>query len=341
MRRALRIDPQVLRKVRAAFYRRSQPADVILAALPSEIRVPLKRQVSFHSLELVGRHDSQIDGASKLVFRTAAGLLIESVVLRVASGRTTLCLSTQVGCAAKCEFCATGQMGIARHLSRDEILDQLVQANQLLAAENRRVRNLVFMGMGEPLHNEGCLSEALDVLLDRNAFHMHPQRILVSTVGIPDAMRRLAQHHPGVRLAVSLHSARPEVRKQLMPIARLHSLSALREAIEDVSAAQAMPVMIEYLLLDGLTDTDEDLVALSAFLRGLDAHVNLIPFNPIAGAPLLRPSQPRRGVAFAAALKQAGFRVTTRYSLGADVAAACGQLVQRENQARARADANF
>lgn len=335
-RRAQRTDPQFVRSFRSAFYRQGLADDAALRQFSSEVLDGARREFDLHSLALENRHDSRLDGASKLIFRTAAGLLLETVVLRVATGRTSLCISTQVGCAAKCDFCATGKMGIARNLSRDEILDQVVQANQLLRPEGRRARNLVFMGMGEPLHNEAELYQALDVLCDRQHFNYHPGRILISTVGIPDAMLRLVHRYPELRMAVSLHSARPHVRERLMPIAAHHRLEQLREALVEIGRIHQRPVMIEYLLLQDLTDTDDDQAALLSYLSGLDVHLNLIPFNPIEGAPHLAPSAPARRDAFSAALKAAGLRVTTRYSLGADVAAACGQLVRRENRARAR-----
>jgi 23S rRNA (adenine2503-C2)-methyltransferase len=226
-------------------------------------------------------------------------------------------------------------MGIARNLSTAEILDQVVQAAQLLAAEGRRVRNVVFMGMGEPFHNEDQLHAALDVLTDSRAFDLNPKRVMISTVGIPDAMVRCARRFSDVRLAVSLHSARSEVRRRLMPISQRHSLNQLREALDEVTALQGHEVMIEYLLLAGINDTPRDADALVDYLRGIPAHVNLIPYNAIAESPHLSAADPVRSKAFAAALKAAGFPVTTRYSLGADIAAACGQLVRREHRKQA------
>lgn len=338
-RRAQRVEPLALRKFRDGYYRKGQNVATALEALPVAARAEARGRFRFHTLELASRHDSRVDGASKLVFRTVPGLQLETVVLRLASGRTTLCLSTQVGCAARCVFCATGQIGMVRNLSRDEILDQVVQANGLLAAEGRRARNLVFMGMGEPLHNEVALYAALDVLCDPRAFAYHPQRLLVSTVGIPDAMRRLAARYPEVRLALSLHSVRPAVREHLMPIATRHDLAALRAALFEIGQPD-QPVMVEYLLLKDLTDTDADIAALASYLSGLSVHLNLIPFNPIGGAARFEPSDRDRQARISAALKAAGLRVTTRYSLGADIAAACGQLVRPNNQPRGQAKGN-
>ena len=146
-----RIEPYYLRQARNSFYKKQRTAAEALREIPEAQRAAFGGAIGFHALKLHGRHDSRLDGATKLIFRTARGQLIESVILRIASGRTSLCVSSQVGCAARCEFCATGHMGVAIHLSRAEILDQVIQANQLLSAEGRSVRNVVFMGMGEPL----------------------------------------------------------------------------------------------------------------------------------------------------------------------------------------------
>jgi 23S rRNA (adenine2503-C2)-methyltransferase len=331
-RRRHKIDGYRLRQFRNGFYKKHLSAEASLAELPESQRVRFAAEVEFHPLQFEIRHDSQLDGATKLVFRTAQGLLIETVILRMASGRTALCVSSQVGCAAHCDFCATGKMGIARDLRAAEILDQLVQANQLLADENRSVRNLVFMGMGEPFHNEQQLYTALDVLADGGCFNLNPQRILISTVGIPAAMIRCATRYPEVRLALSLHSAREDVRRTIMPISQRHSLGELRHALENVTAIQQHLVMIEYLLLKDLNDAPQDAKALVEYLRGIPVHINLIPYNPIAESPHLSPSDPERRTAFSKALKAAGFPVTTRYSLGADIAAACGQLVRQDHR---------
>ena len=334
-RRRHKLDGQHLRRLRTTFYKKQKGAEAALAELPEAARADFAETIKFHALEPDSRHDSKRDGATKLIFRTSGGLRLESVILRISSGRTALCVSTQVGCAANCDFCATGKMGIAQNLSAAEILDQLVQAQQLLAAEGRRVRNVVFMGMGEPFHNEEQLHAALAVLCDSRAFDLNPRRVMISSVGIPEAMVRCARRWPDVRLALSLHSARDEVRRRLMPISRRYSLAVLRKALERVTTIQRHEVMIEYLLLADVNDGPEDARALVEYLRGLAVRINLIPYNSIAEAPHLAPSRPRRREAFSAALKAAGFQVTTRYSLGADIAAACGQLVRTEHRERA------
>ena len=176
LRGRCRVEPNHLRRLRNCFYKKSQTAEEALHQLPESQRAAFGSGVAFHALELCGRHDSHLDGASKLIFRTANGHLLEAVILRINSGRTSLCVSSQVGCAVRCTFCATGQMGVAINLTHDEILDQVIQANQLLRPEGRSVRNVVFMGMGEPFHNEAeVYKAAADVLpAPRNALICPP-----------------------------------------------------------------------------------------------------------------------------------------------------------------------
>ncbi|MFO0865868.1 MAG: 23S rRNA (adenine(2503)-C(2))-methyltransferase RlmN [Gemmataceae bacterium] len=331
LRSRLRFDPHCIRRLRKVFFKKQGTADDALTEIPEPHRDEARREISFHALTLHSRHDSAHDGASKLLFRTAEGQLIESVILRIASGRTSLCISSQVGCAVRCRFCATGQKGLIQDLTRDSILDQVIQANQLLRDEGRSIRNVVFMGMGEPLLNESAVYESVETLISPDCFNLSPNKVLISTVGIPDAMLRCAERFPRVRMALSLHSARQSEREKLIPLARRYPLHALRESIARVTAIQRRPLMIEYLLLEGVNDSAEDLDALIDYLNHLDVHLNLIPYNPISAATDLRGTPIQRRRAFAETLTDAGFKVTMRYSLGSDIAAACGQLATRED----------
>lgn len=318
-----------------AFFKKALPLDACLEKAPE-----LSGKLTVQTLKRLERRDSQRDGATKLVFSclggTAAspsagtgadappsGEKIEAVILRIGTGRTSLCVSSQTGCAAGCTFCATGRMGFVRNLTADELLDQVLIAMRLLREEGRTLRNIVFMGMGEPLHNEENLYAALDVLRDPRRFYFAESRLTVSTCGIPDAMLRFAERFPDAGLAVSLHSARQEVRERLMPIARRHPLPELRAALEAVGNRKRL--MVEILLLKEINDGPDELAALMDFLGGTGAHINLIQFNPFPGAPF-EPVSTEAREAFGAALRQAGFQVTLRYSLGGDIAAACGQL---------------
>ena len=326
LRKETRLDPEHVRALRNALFKKFEADDVALARFPERDRIVC------HSLEVFRRCDSQVDGASKLLLKTAAGMLIESVILRIATGRSTLCVSSQVGCAAACDFCATGKMGIAQNLSSAEILDQVVQTGQILAAEGRRLHNIVFMGMGEPFHNEDNLFETLDALTSPKMFNRSPGSILVSTVGVTDSMLRCAEHFPRVNQALSLHSVNPDVRRELIPLTKKHPLDELQATIRELNRRQGIPVMVEYLMLAGKNDSSEDAAQLVEWLHGLNVHLNLIPYNEIEDAPHLTGTEDEKIRSFADVLKDAGLKTTVRYSLGSDIAAACGQLVRKENR---------
>lgn len=328
LRKESRLDPQRLRALRNELLKKFAPDGVALA------HVPQPERIACHVLDLFQAVDSSLDGATKLLFRTPSGLLIESVLLRIATGRSTLCVSSQVGCAAACAFCATGKMGIAQNLEPAEILDQVLQAGQRLAAEGRRLDNVVFMGMGEPFHNEANLHAVLETLTSPQMFDRSPKSLLVSTVGVTGAMERCAERFPQVNLALSLHSAVQEKRETLIPLAKKFSLAELRETVLRINGVQKQAVMIEYLMLQGVNDASDDARALLEWVRDLRVHINLIPYNPIDDAPSLAATQPSAIAAFAALLKEAGLKTTVRYSLGNDIAAACGQLVRMENRQR-------
>jgi 23S rRNA (adenine2503-C2)-methyltransferase len=220
-------------------------------------------------------------------------------------------------------------MGIAQNLTAAQILDQVVQAGQLLTAEHRQLHNIVFMGMGEPFHNEQSLFETIECLTDPRQFARSPGSLLISTVGIPEAMVRFAQRFPGVNLALSLHGVDQEIRRSVIPLAGKYQLPELKRALSEVNRLQKRPVMLEYLMLADVNDSLEQAQALAAWVRDLKVHINLIPFNPIADAPHLRGSGQAVIREFSDSLKNAGLKVTIRYSLGADIAAACGQLVRQ------------
>lgn len=319
------VQPHCMKLFRNALFKKSMSWTDALAKLPDEARMDFRRNIDFECLDLVERHDSEIDGASKIIFRTHDGHLIESVVLRPKSGRTSICISAQVGCACGCDFCATGMMGLTRDLTTAEILDQVLQANRMVKSEDRSIRNVVFMGMGEPLLNLSHVCEAVSFLKNPQFFDLAESRITVSTVGVPSAMEQFVELFPKVQLALSLHSARQSVREELMPTAKKYPLEQLRKMLEIVSSRGK--VMIEYLMLYGVNDRTEDLQALIEFLQGLSVHINIIPFNEYEGCSL-RGTKPMDRKQFADRLKDAGFSTTLRYSMGSDIAAACGQLVQ-------------
>ena len=325
LRMSMRWNPEVIRQLRNRLLKRFLPDSAVVSDITD------LQNLKLHCLQLSQCYNSEIDGATKLLFQTETGTFIETVILRIATGRTTLCLSSQVGCAAACEFCATGHMGIAQNLSTAQILDQVVQAGQILTTEQRLLHNIVFMGMGEPFHNEQNLFEVIECLTDSRQFARSPGSLLISTVGIPEAMVRCAQRFPNINLALSLHSVDQDVRRSIIPLAVKYQLPELKRAVTEVNRLQKQPVMLEYLMLADINDSLEQAHALAAWVQDLSVHINLIPFNPIADAPHLQGSTPEVIRQFSDALKQAGLKVTTRYSLGTDISAACGQLVRKRD----------
>lgn len=327
-------DIQALEKrIRDPYQRKKLLNAYIKKALPPD-ECPEPALKFFQSLEIVERHDSQADGATKLVFQTlenkkGAGSAcfqtlekhrVEAVILRIASGRTSLCISSQIGCAAGCGFCATGKLGFVRNLTAAEMLDQVLLAKRLLREEGRSLRNVVVMGMGEPLHNEANLFQCLEILRDPMFFNFSENHLLVSTVGIPDAMVRFAERFPNIRLALSLHSARQKIREQLMPISKVYTLDMIKEVLPKIGS-----LMAEVLLLKGVNDSPDEISSIIEFLKGIQSHINLIQFNPHPDAEFEPVSKEERE-AFGKELRKAGFKTTLRYSLGDDIAAACGQL---------------
>ncbi len=318
-----RIEAPVLKRFRTAFFKKARSVEECLAVIPEPGRTRFVESIHLHDLQLVQQHHSGVDGATKLIFQTRDGLRLETVILRITSGRTSLCISSQVGCAAGCAFCATGKMGLMRNLTGGEMLDQVILAMRLLREEGRVLRNVVMMGMGEPFHNEKAVYETLNVLRDPRGCYLAERHLLVSTVGMAAAMLRFVEAFPAIRLALSLHSARQDVRKLLMPAGKSQHLDKLKEILPELS--QHKNFMVEYLMLKGVNDGPEDLSALIQWLGGHPVHINLIQFNAHPGSAFQAVAPPARE-AFGAALRKAGFKVTLRYSLGDDIAAACGQL---------------
>ncbi len=244
--------------------------------------------------------------------------------------RVTLCLSSQVGCAMGCTFCATGQMGIIRNLSAAEIVGQVVAMLNHHAHPQDRPVNLVFMGMGEPLHNFGHLMAAFETLTDADGLAIPPRRITVSTSGLVSGIDRLGTFPRRPRLALSLNGTTDAHRSQIMPVNRVWDLEALASALGRFPLQSGERITLEYVLLKGVTDSLEDGRRLIAFARRFPAKVNLIPFNPHEGVGFEPPDEPRIS-ALCRLLSEADLPVSVRRSRGQDVAGACGQLV-REGQ---------
>ena len=268
------------------------------------------------------------DGTRKWLLRLEGGNCVETVFIPE-EGRGTLCVSSQVGCALDCSFCATARQGFNRNLSAGEIIGQVWQARQRLEAatsEARTITNVVLMGMGEPLLNLENVVRATNLMMDDLAYGLSKRRVTLSTAGVVPALERLAELSD-VSLAVSLHAPNDELRSQLVPINRKYPIRDLLAACRRyLGEDQRRRVTFEYVLLAGVNDAPEQAHALARLLRGVPAKVNLIPFNPFPGAPYGCPD-PATVHQFWEILTVAGYTATIRKTRGADIAAACGQLV--------------
>lgn len=321
-------DIHKLKLFRNAFYKKNMPLKEALKFLPKNIIEDFINNISFNTLQREKRFDSKIDGSSKILLKTQDRHRIEAVLMRISTGRTSLCISSQIGCSTTCCFCATGQMPFIRNLHYSEILDQVMIAKNMVKTEGGNLRNIVFMGMGEPFFNKKNVYKALDILLSTKCFDITPRYIIVSTVGVIPEMERFVKCYPDVGLALSLHSARQEVREKLIDLAKRYPLKDLQKTIKKISLLQKRPLMIEYLMIEDINDTKEDLYALIDYLD-TNMHVNLIAFNEFSDSPF-KPSKEGVIKLFSSELKKHGFKVTTRYSLGKDIQAACGQLVYKK-----------
>jgi 23S rRNA (adenine2503-C2)-methyltransferase len=298
--------------------------------LPAALRAELAGGWRTRSLERIAVHGAA-DGTRKLVLGTADGARIEAVLIPEAR-RQTLCVSSQVGCSLDCAFCATGRMGLGRNLRADEIVDQALHAAELLDADGRALTHVVFMGMGEPLLNLKHVVQAIRVLTDEAAFGLAPRRITVSTAGVAPKIAELGKAVP-VRLAISLHAARDELRDVLVPLNRRFGIAELLAACAAFPTPKRERLSFEYTLIAGVNDSLADAHALAALARKAHAKVNLIPLNEHPGTSYRRPSEARMD-AFLGALAAERVTATLRRARGDDIFAACGQLGAREAQPR-------
>lgn len=263
------------------------------------------------------------DGETKkFVFLTQDDLPVESVLMPRAVGGFTACLSSQVGCRVGCTFCRTGEMGLTRNLSLGEIVDQLRWIHDLVQDQ---VRNVVFMGMGEPMENLEAVLQAIEVFRKAEVYGVSATRITISTSGHLPGIRRLAEANPKVHLAISLNAPNDALRDQIMPINRRYPLAKLRRELERYPLRPSQTFMIEYVLLAGVNDQPEHALALREWLEGLPVKLNLIPYNPVPGQPYQRPT-PEAVQKFREVLGSVGQGVLCRYSWGRGIQAACGQL---------------
>jgi 23S rRNA (adenine2503-C2)-methyltransferase len=303
-----------------------------MSNLSREVRAQLAERARIGTLELAEVQTSR-DGTRKLRLVTRDGKSIESVIIPDGD-KTTQCISSQVGCAVDCQFCATAKLGLVRNLDAGEIVDQVYVARRLLAEAEpgRKLTNLVYMGMGEPLHNYDNMVRSLRILTNDKGAKLAQRRITVSTAGLVPKLEKLGAEDVRPNLAVSLNASNDGVRDQIMPINRKWNIGKLLAALRAYPLEQRRRITFEYVLLAGVNDTLRDAAQLAKLLRGFRCKVNIIPWNPHPEAPYERPA-PEVIEAFQMECKRLGLPTYLRKPRGDDIDAACGQLANRSNGA--------
>jgi 23S rRNA (adenine2503-C2)-methyltransferase len=313
------------RQVWEWLYRHNVAGFEAMRNVPKTLRARLMDAFQIGNLEPVTELHSSDGQTVKRLWQLPDGQLIEGVLMEYDGERRTACISTQAGCAMGCVFCATGQMGFARHLSVGEIVEQALAFARHLEANGERLSNVVLMGMGEPLHNYDATLAAIRRLNDPDGLNIGQRHITLSTVGLVPAIRRLADERLQVGLAISLHAATDEERSQLLPVNRRWPLAELMEAVRYAIDQTGRRVTFEWALIAGENDTAQQARQLGELLAGMKCHVNLIPLNPTEGYGG-QPPDPAQVDVFRAVLRGYGIGSTVRVRRGIDIQAGCGQL---------------
>jgi 23S rRNA (adenine2503-C2)-methyltransferase len=295
---------------------------------PKDLKEKLKQEIEFSTIEKVKELVSKEGNTIKTLFKTQDGKLIETVLMRHNDGRNTVCVSCMMGCPVNCSFCATGKMGFKGKLSSREIIDQVLYFERYLKKFEVRVTNVVYMGMGEPMLNLEAILDSIEVLNNPEKIGIGSRKITVSTSGYTRQMRQLFESGFRGRLAISLHASNQKVREELMPVAKQHNLDELMQTIDEYTKLTNKRVSYEYIMIDGITDTDESIRELTKLFGHRLAHINLIPYNRIQGVDYK--TSPKDIISkFAERLNKLGIPTTIRITMGADVDAACGQLANQ------------
>ncbi len=296
----------------------------LMTNLSKELRTRLAEKYTFDMLKLTKTAKSK-DGTEKYLFTLPDGHPVESVLIPDEE-RKTLCISSQSGCALACSFCATGTMGLLRNLTVGEIIGQLLFVREKYGAE--AYSNIVFMGMGEPLHNFGAMVDAIRIMSDPMGMKISAKKITVSTSGITPKIVKLADTGLKAKLALSLHAATQEKRVKIMPVAETFHLDKLMEAVRYYAEATGQRVTFEYILFAGFNDTMDDVRALARLIHGIPCKINILAYNPVPGLPYTRPTDDKVNW-FGEQLMPRTPAVTVRQSRGRDIDAACGQLAAK------------
>lgn len=292
--------------------------------LSKKFREELPNYLSFELPEMVEKLDS-VDGTRKMLFDMGDGMTVETVLIP-ADDRLTICLSSEVGCNMACRFCYTGKQKLKKRLSAAQIVGQYVQANRTLKNEDRRITNIVFMGMGEPLDNSDNVFAAINVICEDHGFNLSRKKVTVSTSGIVPEMPKIWENK--VRMAVSLNGAYDEIRNVVMPINRRWPLKELLETCREYNRQTKDTVTFEYVLLKDVTDSLDDAKKLIQLIKDVPCKINLIPFNEHPGSEYKRPNK-QRVLRFQRELVEAKVQTHIRRTMGRDIYAACGQLTSK------------
>lgn len=295
-----------------------------LEGLNKDFKKMLGEHAEFRALSLKDILTAS-DGTRKILFALDDGMVIETVVIPCDRGRTTVCVSSQVGCAMNCQFCYTGRMGLRRHLTSAEIVEQAVYGRRLLSGDVGPITNVVFMGMGEPLHNVENVIKAANVMVHEQGLHFSPRKVTISTSGLVPQLKRFL-HESKCAIAVSLNATTDEVRNWIMPINRKYKLGLLLETLrEELQFKHNYKVLFEYVMLAGINDSTDDAKRLIDLVKGIPCKINLISFNPHCGSQF-KPTSDEKMIEFRNVLAKGGCTVFMRFSRGDDKMAACGQL---------------
>lgn len=299
----------------------------VMNNIPNSLKDKINENFTFHRTKISESVESS-DRSVKFILQLHDGKMVEGVLIPQKE-RVTACLSTQVGCPLHCAFCATGTMGFIRNLHYSEIIDEYTLLN--ISAQdiyNQHITNIVFMGMGEPMLNYENTVRAIEILTSPDCFAMSPSRITISTAGVIKGIKALADKNLRCGLAISLHSADPMVRREIMPVSEHNSLSDLQSALSYFHKKTGERITIEYLLLAGVNDSERAAELLARFCRAFPVKVNIIEYNATENAPFKK-STPQNRENFIGILKRCNMVVNVRMSKGQDIAAACGQLVKK------------
>ncbi len=294
-----------------------------------KLQAQLAERFAFPLLKLRRTSKSDDGETIKFLWELPDGKFVESVLI-YAPGRRTVCVSSQVGCPARCAFCASGKQGFFRNLETSEIVEQLLLIQNWLRERGEKITNVVFMGMGEPLRNTDHVLKTIRLITDPKLLGLGQRRITVSTVGVVEGIERMSQENLKVNLVLSLHAPNDHVRKKIIPYARTYAIEDILDAMDKYAKATKRDITYEYILIDGINCEPEHAEELAKITKKRQCSVNLIPYNPVPGLRLNRPDNDKIK-AFREVLDKKRVVNTCRYTKGDDIAAACGQLALQES----------